>query len=103
MAVTDVTSNPGNVVVLTAQGDSWSAPGDRRFKITGIRWVGVAVAATDHLVIQNAASKTVYEDYCNCAAGASYGRESKVFKEFTYWSSFTISTLSSGTVYIYYE
>jgi hypothetical protein len=103
MAVTDVNTGGQNVLVCTAAADSYTAPNDRRIHITGVRWVGTAVAATDHLVIQNGSSQTVFEDYAMAAAGATYSRESKVFRDCTYWSTFSVPTMSSGTLYVYYD
>jgi len=96
------------VISFTAQTDVWdgltSSGGqgtgrERRLKLTGIRWVGNG-AATDHCVVTNRAGHTIWEAY---AGAAQYVVESKIFKELTYIDYIAFTTLTSGTVYFYYE
>ena len=103
MAVSDYNTGGINVVVCTAAADTYTPANDRRIALVGIRWCGVAAAVTDRLVIQNAASQTIFEAYAGAAVGSGYTVESKIFQEMMYLSTFTVQTMSSGTVYLYYK
>ncbi len=113
MAVSDTLADGAGpyLITMTALNDVWdgqtasggSAANERRIKLTGIRWVGTSVAATDRCVIQNRAGHTIWDSYHGTAAGVGFTVESKIFKELTYVDYLKVSTLGSGTVYFYYE